>query len=337
MAFKLADLVKDTTTTTGTGSYTLSGAAATGYQDFLARIGNANQCCYCVRNGADTEVGIGTLTDGTTLSRDMILESSNSDEAVNWPAGTKDIYVTLSAKLAVFLSTPLAGAGDAGKLVKVAAGGLLFDLAAQGAGGGVDADKLDGKHFVDINPMTAVGDMIIGGTAGAATRLAVGAAGTYPRSNGTTRVASAVDGGDIGSGTVPSARLPTAATGAQGAVTKATKAQMEGETADRYPDATSVKYHPGTAKDWISLNGTGTISINGSYNVASITDAGTGDYTVTRTTAHANGNGSVMLSSNGGQVVLGAISAGSFHILTQNSSGAPVDVSAVCATSFGQL
>ena len=46
----------------------------------------------------------------------------------------------------------------------------------------------------------------------------------------------------------------------------------------------------GIAKAWVNFNGTGTVAINGSFNVSSITDNGTGDYTVNFTTAMPNAN-----------------------------------------------
>lgn len=100
MALILKDRVKETTTTVGTGTYTLAGTL-TGYQGFSV-IGNANTTYYAVSNNTDWEVGIGTYTaSGTTLSRDTILESSNSGNAVDWGAGVKDIFVTLPAEKAI--------------------------------------------------------------------------------------------------------------------------------------------------------------------------------------------------------------------------------------------
>lgn len=90
MPYVFKERVKTTTTTTGTGTYTL-GTAAAGFQAFSA-IGNGNTTYYCVTNGTDWEVGVGTYTSsGTTLSRDTILESSNSNNAVSWGAGSKDV------------------------------------------------------------------------------------------------------------------------------------------------------------------------------------------------------------------------------------------------------
>jgi len=107
MALVLADRVKETTTTTGTGTYTLAGAQ-TGFESFSA-VGNGNTTYYCCTDGTDFEVGIGTYTaSGTTLARTTILQSSNSDAAVNWSAGSRDIFVTQPAEKAVFLD----GSGD---------------------------------------------------------------------------------------------------------------------------------------------------------------------------------------------------------------------------------
>lgn len=102
MAFVLADRVKETTTTTGTGTITLAGAQL-GYQSFSA-IGNGNVTYYTIagQGTSEWEVGIGTYTSsGTTLSRDTILASSNSGSAVNFSAGTKDVWCDYPAKRAV--------------------------------------------------------------------------------------------------------------------------------------------------------------------------------------------------------------------------------------------
>ena len=107
MALVVADRVKETTTTTGTGTYTLAGAQ-TGFESFSV-VGNGNTTYYCCTDGTDFEVGIGTYTaSGTTLARTTILQSSNSDAAVNWTSGTRDIFVTQPAEKAVFLD----GSGD---------------------------------------------------------------------------------------------------------------------------------------------------------------------------------------------------------------------------------
>ena len=102
MSFVLKDRVKESSTTTGTGTFTLGGAT-TGFQSFSA-IGNGNSTYYSIVNAStgEWEVGIGTYTaSGTTLSRDTVLESSNSGSAVDFGAGSKDVFVTYPAERAV--------------------------------------------------------------------------------------------------------------------------------------------------------------------------------------------------------------------------------------------
>ena len=103
MALIINDRVKETTTTTGTGTINLAGASG-GFQTFVAGIGTTNTTYYCIaaQSGTEYEIGIGTVTDATpdTLSRDTIISSSNSDSAVNLSAGTKDVFCTYPASRA---------------------------------------------------------------------------------------------------------------------------------------------------------------------------------------------------------------------------------------------
>jgi hypothetical protein len=104
MALVLKDRVKEITTTTGTGTITLAGVSL-GYQAFSV-IGDGNTTYYCIagRETSEFEVGIGTYTlSGTTLSRDTILSSSNAGSAVNFSAGTKDVFVVYPAGKSVNL------------------------------------------------------------------------------------------------------------------------------------------------------------------------------------------------------------------------------------------
>jgi hypothetical protein len=101
MALVVKDRVQETSTTTGTGTFTLAGAV-TGFQSFSV-IGNANTTYYAIVGGSEWEVGLGTYTSsGTTLSRDTILESSNGGTAVNFSAGTKNVFVTYPAEKATY-------------------------------------------------------------------------------------------------------------------------------------------------------------------------------------------------------------------------------------------
>jgi hypothetical protein len=103
MALVVNDRVKETSTTTGTGSFTLAGAV-TGFETFSSAIGNTNTTYYAIVNttNGEFEVGLGTVGAGT-LSRDTIISSSNSDAAVDFAAGTKNVFCTLPASKSVIL------------------------------------------------------------------------------------------------------------------------------------------------------------------------------------------------------------------------------------------
>jgi hypothetical protein len=125
MALVLKDRVKEGTTTSGTGTVVLNGAA-TGYQSF-AVIGNTNTTYYTIAGGSDWEVGIGTYYSGnTSLSRDTILASSNANAAVTL-SGTYDVFVTYPAEESVYLN----GANlNAGGLSNIAFSALTANLAS---------------------------------------------------------------------------------------------------------------------------------------------------------------------------------------------------------------
>jgi hypothetical protein len=101
MALVLADRVKESTVTTGTTDFALGGAD-TGFQTFSAGVGANNTTYYAVSLGSDWEIGLGTLSsDGLTLARTTVLQSSNSDSKVSFAAGTKYVFVTYPADKAV--------------------------------------------------------------------------------------------------------------------------------------------------------------------------------------------------------------------------------------------
>lgn len=99
MALVIADRVRETSTTTGTGTLTLDGAVS-GYRTFSSGIGNSNTCYYTITLGSDWEIGLGTVSAGQ-LARTTVLKSSNSNNAVNFGAGTKDVFATYPGDKAV--------------------------------------------------------------------------------------------------------------------------------------------------------------------------------------------------------------------------------------------
>lgn len=94
----IADRVLETATTTGTGDFTTLGAVAN-YVTFNTAVGLSLQFYYTIRHqsASEWETGIGYLSGTTTLVREIVKESSNSGAAVNFSAGTKDVFITVIA------------------------------------------------------------------------------------------------------------------------------------------------------------------------------------------------------------------------------------------------
>lgn len=100
MALIVKDRVQETTSTTGTGTLTLSGAVS-GFQTFSSAIGNTNTTYYSITDSVNWEVGIGTVAAGT-LSRDTVLSNSLGTTAlINFAAGVKNVFCTYPADKAV--------------------------------------------------------------------------------------------------------------------------------------------------------------------------------------------------------------------------------------------
>ena len=104
MALVINDRVKETTTTTGTGAVSLGGAL-TGFETFASGVGNSNTTYYVIahQTASEWEVGLGTLDgDSSDLTRTTVISSSNSDSAVDFAAGTKDVFCTIPASKLIF-------------------------------------------------------------------------------------------------------------------------------------------------------------------------------------------------------------------------------------------
>jgi len=101
MAFIIADRVRETSNSTGTGNFTLAGAVL-GYQAFASVLTTGDTTYYTIadQGGSNWEVGIGTFTSPSTLARSTILSSSNSGSIVTFTSGTKDVFINLPASRA---------------------------------------------------------------------------------------------------------------------------------------------------------------------------------------------------------------------------------------------
>jgi len=123
MAFKLNDRVKESSATTGTGTFTLGGAVS-GFETFAAGIGENNTTYYCIfETGTNNfEVGFGTLNAGaSTLARTNIISSSNSDAAVNF-AGATEVFCTVPGAKISLPNPEEYGSSSAPKIITVKVG-----------------------------------------------------------------------------------------------------------------------------------------------------------------------------------------------------------------------
>jgi hypothetical protein len=225
MALVVNDRVKETSTTTGTGTFDLGGAVS-GFESFVTAIGNGNTTYYSIVNeNGEFEVGLGTVTDAATdtLSRDTIISSSNSDAAVNFTAGTKNVFCTLPASKAVIL--------DASGNIVANNGSNLTNL---------DADNLASGTLPDARfPATLPAASGANLTSLNASNLASGTVpdarfpATLPAANGSAL--TDLNATNLASGTVPDARFPATLPAANGSALTALNATQL--TSGTVPDA----------------------------------------------------------------------------------------------------
>jgi len=102
MAFITADRVLDSSTSTGTGAFVVSGTPAAGYRTFSAVMSVSDTCYYSIQGQttSEWEVGLGTYSSANTLTRTTVYSSSNSGSAVTFSAGTKNVFITVAASRA---------------------------------------------------------------------------------------------------------------------------------------------------------------------------------------------------------------------------------------------
>jgi len=173
-ALVLNDRVKETSTTTGTGTFDLDGAV-TGFETFVAGIATTNTTYYCIAHQTEDEweVGLGTVTDASpdTLSRSVI-SSSNSDGLVDFSAGTSDVFCTFPASKTMDMALTTTGdtlyASAANTPARLAIGTGRFTL--QTNSGATAPEWAASPQSV----MTATGDILYASGANTLAKLAIG-------------------------------------------------------------------------------------------------------------------------------------------------------------------
>ena len=283
MALVINNRVRETTSTTGTGAVTLGGAVG-GFQSFAAGIGNSNTTYYAISINSESEweVGLGTLNaDSSTLTRTTVLESSNSDAAVDFSAGSKEVFCTLPSEKAVYLDASDDQVGGFASLVA--------DTTPQ-LGGNLDVNGQDivstSDADIDIIP-NGTGDVNLG-----ADTVQVGDndADATITTQGTGDLTLNTNNG-TNSGTV------TIADGANGNITLTPNG-----TGDVILSADSVSVGDSGAAATLTSNGAGTLTVTtgGTTDLVLSTNSGTASGTITITDA---ANQPITLTPNGTGVV----------------------------------
>ena len=188
MALVLPDRVKETATTAGTGTFTLAGAVAK-FQSFSA-VGDGNTTYYCIQHETENEfeVGLGTYTaSGTTLSRDTILTSTNSNNAVNFSAGDKTVFVVVPGDKTIRKD----GSGAANITSSDVTTALGFTPVSSADGGNAATlDSLDSTQFLRSDAAdTMTGDLLVQSDIKSTSQI---------RATGWWNTNTGTDGGDLG-------------------------------------------------------------------------------------------------------------------------------------------
>lgn len=335
----LRDRVEQTSTTTGTGTYSLTGTVAQ-RQGFVAAGLAAQNVYYLAIDAANGgwEIGIGLISDlaTDTLSRATILGSSNGGLAVNWGAGTRNIMCVAAAEL----FGPMGGrlkygvAGGSANAITVATpvplraltGGAMVAWRATAANTGAATLNVDGTGAQGLRDYQ--------GTALPANAILNGQL-CFAILNDSTSLWHLIN-------PAPPAASDTVA----GVIEIAVQSEMEAATdVLRAVPPGRQRLHPSHFKNSGRFNGTGVVAIDRDDGWSTITDGGVGNYTINLDTAFSDTTyGAVFGSDSGigaGQAFQGvnitAINVGSLQIATINNTPAAADYEYVTSGMVGDF
>jgi len=234
MALKLADRVRETTTSTGTGAITLGGTVA-GFVSFSSVLSTNDTTYYVIvsSTATDWEVGVGTYSSNT-LTRTTVLDSSNSNALVNFTVGTKAVFIAQPAGRAVYSDGTSIVSSD-GKSVLITAGGTgvtsyavgdtlyyaagtVLSKLSIGTAGQVMTSTGTAPQWSTLSgiAVTTISFGSTGLTPNSATGGAVTVAGTLGTANGGTNLTSFTSGGAVyatSTSVLTTGTLPTTAGG----------------------------------------------------------------------------------------------------------------------------
>ena len=218
MALVVADRVKETTTSTGTGAISLGGAEPN-FRTFSSVLSDADTTYYAIidDNNLAFEVGLGTYaSSGNTITRTTVLASSNSNNAVNFSAGTKDVFLTYPADKSVNRdasgNVSVSGGVTATQVDLTGQGDLRLQDASGGQYVALQAAATVGSSFTLTLPTAdgsadeflktdGSGNLSFGAAGGGFTSMQVfTSSGTYTKPSGISKVRVYVTGGGGGGG-----------------------------------------------------------------------------------------------------------------------------------------
>jgi len=103
--------------------------------------------------------------------------------------------------------------------------------------------------------------------------------------------------------------------------------------------AVTMQLQQGVAKAWINFDGTGTIAISDSFLVSSISDGGTGIYTVTSSNAFSNANYATPSMTRNNYIVgkFGTVTTTAIIVENRTNGGSETDSPYVCVAKLGDL